>query len=665
MKISILTAWLLVMMSIGNCYQLNVGNGTEHNQHLPCDPFYNHSGSQLIYDRNYFPYNGTITQLSFQYQFTTTTPETIINDVTLMMGEAPTNFYQNEEDFIALNQLELCYSGNLTADNFQASNSTGSGWMTIDLTQAYSYSGNGNLIVFFMENHTNSGLNSDNFLAFSTSGNTSMCFVDLENPLDPGNLVTPIFIRNWLPNTIFDIAIDQNYPQAIYPTDNAIDIETSTGLQINVLQPNNTSISFACPENVFTIDILDNYQHLHDYVYEIYPQLPFAPNTPYEWQVHYNNGVDIYDSDEFSFETSDDEHDLYFASLENNTYSVSLEWNSIYDNQYPYVVYRNNEEIVNQYENSFLDNQVCVGESYDYQVKFYYIDGSYLETEIYNIEIGAVENIIIDEEFENYESFTSDLGDWINIDNDGSATYILSNYFYPNAGSEAGFVVFEPGAVTPPLELNIAGDKCLVSFSSITPPTSDILISPSFQADQVGIDIYLKSLNTSWGMERVKCGVVYNNNQEDIIYFQEGNYIEIPGEMTHLNFSHTCENSQDRITNVWLESCGIQTLMLVIDRIVISSSPTSNEEFSQVVHEPVIFPNPVRNGSFQVGDIRGETQVKIYNLKGQLIHKEKVLNPEHQVKLPKNTPNGIYFVKLKSDNKDVIKKISIIRVKPE
>jgi hypothetical protein len=238
----------------------------------------------------------------------------------------------------------------------------------------------------------------------------------------------------------------------------------------------------------------------------------------------------------------------------------------------------------------------------------------------------------------------------------------LLGHEYPNQEAETGFVVFEPGATTPPLDLIISGQKCLVSFSSSVPPTSDILISPYFQAYQVEVDIFLKSYDIAWGMERVKCGVVYNNNQENIHYFENGNYLEIPAEMTHLNFMHETGNEDDVITNFWLESCGVQTLMLVIDRIVISSTETSNDDsLVESSSETIIFPNPVTKGSFSLVNNRGIAEVSVYNLKGQLVYKTKTDNKNPIISLPNRITTGIYLVKVNSSEGEIIKKISVLK----
>lgn len=661
-KLIMLLVWLCLFNAQIFCYQVIVGEGTETGQHLPCDPYYSHSGSQLIYDSNYYYYCGLITQISFQYQFISDNPENFINDITIMMGETSLNSYQDEDDFVNLDQLELCFAGDLTGANFQSINNTGAGWMTIVLDQPFYYSKTGNLVVFFIENDSDIGNNGDNFINFSTAQNTSMCFIDFNNSLDLENLVEASFVRSWLPNTIFEFEVDENYPQIISPLNNAEDVEETTPLHFTTLEPTNTEITLYSNTDYFNIPIPENILPISANFYEVYPELPFAPNSCYEWKVSASNDGAIYNSEMFSFNTNNEVEVFQVINTGIDSYTVELLWDSLYENQYPYLVYRDGELISTQYENTFVDTQVCVGETYEYQIKFFYIDESFVETDILFVEFTGAENLLIDEGFEDYSSFDSNLAPWQNIDNDGYTSYALSGISYPNAGVETGFLVFEPGATTPPLNLNITGDKCLVSFASSVPPTSDILISPSFQSYQIEVDIYLKSYNTSWGMERVKCGLVYNNNQNDIHYFEAGSYIEVPEEMTHLNYTFETESEDEIITNFYLESCGVQTLMLIIDRIVISSSETSNDDSEvESLNETMIYPNPITKGSFSLVNQRGDSEIKIYNLKGQLLYKTTTDNQKNRITLPKGMTSGIYLLIIKSAQGEMVQKISVLK----
>lgn len=654
--------WFVIMAGITFAIQLEIGNGNDNSQHLPCDPFYRHSASQLIYSSSYFNQACTINQIAFQYNLTSPNPELYINDVLIMIGESSQASFADETDYLELSDLDVCFEGNLTPFNFHASNAAGDGWMVITLTQAYYYSATENLIIFFMENDSDQGMNSDNFIAFDTANNTSMCFVDNVNPLDSNNLVPAIFVRSKLPNTIFDITPDANYPQIIYPPANASQILPTSALNIQVIDPQAMTIHLQANSYTNQLVVADC-QMIDENIYEVTPLLPFAPASYYSLYASYFNGEETFTSQVSNFATIEEGMNLEISSSQVNNSSVNLEWTNLFNNNYPYLLYRNGQLLAEVNVNSFVDSNIEVGETYYYKVKFIFCDESFIESPSVQVLVNEPANILLDDDFEEYPAFTSQIGDWQSIDNDGQETYVIADYQYPNQGNPAGFMIFQPSATNPPLDFNIAGDKCLVSFSAISPPTSDILISPSFQAQQVTITINAKSLNTSWGMERIKVGLIYNNNEEDIVYLNQGNYLEVPEEMSIFTFDHNVNNNQDIITNLLVESCGIQTLLLIIDRILITSSATSNDNSVAYLVEPLIYPNPVINNEININKTLGLKKVKIYNLRGQLVHSSNFNQNRSRIDLPENISNGIYLVKFIYEGQEKVQKISIIKTK--
>ncbi len=658
-KIAIWFVCCLLYVNTCLSLQLEIGNGDDAGQHLPCDPFYSHSSCQLIYNNSYFDVACTINQLSFNYNLVSENPETYINDITIMIGEADITSYEDEDDYVDLNDLEVCFEGNLTANNFQAINSEGDGWMVINLDNPFYYSSSENLIIFFLENNSNHGINSDNFISFTTNQTTSMCFIDDINPLDINNLVPAMFIRNKLPNTIFDITIDDNYPLLILPENNSSQIALNTTFTVQINNPENMTLTL---QGNFTDNLIDcnDYLVVDENMYEITPLLPLSPNTYYTWQVTSTNDDITYSSSPNNFTTTDQALGIDLVTSNISDYSVTLEWTNLFDNQYPYHLYKNGEFITSQTDNCYLDNDVQVGETYYYKLKFFFIDNTYLESNNLQVNINLEGQVILDENFESYEAFSTDLGNWQNIDNDASLTYALADYDYPNAGNQTAFITFSPSLTSPPLEIDISGQQCLASFAAITPPTSDILISPDFQASQLQIDIFAKSINTAWGMERLKIAVIYNNDIDNPFNLNAGNYLEIPETMTQFSFSNTA-NQDDIITNLLLESCGVQTLMLMIERLVIKSNSTSNDNQATELVQPLIYPNPIRNNQIKIYNSRNLIKIKLYNLKGQLVFQQKLVGKNDSIALPKEIPSGIYLVKASSSGQDFTQKISIIK----
>jgi PKD repeat protein len=71
-----------------------------------------------------------------------------------------------------------------------------------------------------------------------------------------------------------------------------------------------------------------------------------------------------------------------------------------------------------------------------------------------------------------------------------------------------------------------------------------------------------------------------------------------------------------------------------------------------------IFPNPSTDGTFQLRLQGMESELTIYNLIGEAVFAEKISGPGYLLDLAQ-APKGTYFVKLKSGNETVVKKITI------
>lgn len=84
--------------------------------------------------------------------------------------------------------------------------------------------------------------------------------------------------------------------------------------------------------------------------------------------------------------------------------------------------------------------------------------------------------------FETYADFTQDISPWTQYDGDGSATYSIQNYTFPNQGYTGSFIVFNSSQTSPPLNDTpmdaYSGYKGAYCFAATTPPNNDWLITP-------------------------------------------------------------------------------------------------------------------------------------------------------------------------------------------
>jgi len=87
-------------------------------------------------------------------------------------------------------------------------------------------------------------------------------------------------------------------------------------------------------------------------------------------------------------------------------------------------------------------------------------------------------------------------------------------------------------------------------------------------------------------------------------------------------------------------------------------NPVAVNELQIVNNEVEIYPNP-NNGIFQVSSSKYQiSSIEVYSVKGEKVYSTQILNPKSSI-FNLNLPDGIYFLKLKTDNGIVNKKIAI------
>ena len=91
-------------------------------------------------------------------------------------------------------------------------------------------------------------------------------------------------------------------------------------------------------------------------------------------------------------------------------------------------------------------------------------------------------------------------------------------------------------------------------------------------------------------------------------------------------------------------------------------------EIDNILHKPnlhylSVYPNPVQK-SFQIKTNLLDSQLVIYNIKGQKILQQHIFDEAKHINLPENTPNGVYFARIHKDNNVIYKKLVIFNTIP-
>ncbi|MEE1112263.1 MAG: fibronectin type III domain-containing protein [Bacteroidales bacterium] len=173
---------------------VTVGNNCMGEDFLPINVTYGYSYSQTIFSSEELM-AGEISSIS--YKFNSEVPVTISSQIYL--GEVNKDVFANPEDFVSADSLTQVYSGNVTFTQ---------GWVTINFTTPFDYSGENNLVVAYM-NNTGTFTDARFFTTCSSVGNkTITCYrsnqeISINNPQEVNSSMR--IVLNNRPNVKFEI----------------------------------------------------------------------------------------------------------------------------------------------------------------------------------------------------------------------------------------------------------------------------------------------------------------------------------------------------------------------------------------------------------------------------------------------------------------------------
>jgi hypothetical protein len=138
MKKLLFSVLLLLAMAFGAVAQteVTIGNGTDSYYHLPINMWYNYSLNQQIFTAEEIGSAGTITSISFYYDYTDAFS---LPGIKVYMMNIDKNSFESDADIVDMTGTTLVYEGNVSA--------AGRGWITIELDDEFYYNGNDNLLV--------------------------------------------------------------------------------------------------------------------------------------------------------------------------------------------------------------------------------------------------------------------------------------------------------------------------------------------------------------------------------------------------------------------------------------------------------------------------------------------------------------------------------------
>ena len=205
---------------------LQLGDGTATQSSVPIAHFFNYGYSQAIYTSDELT-SGSISAIAYDYAYVTGCTVTS----TIYMGEVSRSFFSGGSDFLPLDSLTQVYQGSVAFSQ---------GWTTITLDTPFEYSGEGNLVIAYL-NTTGSYAGSNRCYISTTMSDSKSVYTMTDNsPINTSNASGTA--SAYRPNTKFTITPDGEY---CYPPTNPVASNIITSQAVLSWESDASSTTFA------------------------------------------------------------------------------------------------------------------------------------------------------------------------------------------------------------------------------------------------------------------------------------------------------------------------------------------------------------------------------------------------------------------------------------
>ncbi len=191
----------------------------------------------------------------------------------------------------------------------------------------------------------------------------------------------------------------------------------------------------------------------------------------------------------------------------------------------------------------------------------------------------------IDEGFESYPDFALTFDPWVLVDVDGSGTYGVQGYSWPNVYSAMAYMIFNPSATTPPLASLEAhsGSKMAASFASTQNANNDWMISPAFTpAAGQFLNFYARSYVSDYGLERFKVGVSNGGTAPaNFTIISGANYIQAPINWTLYSYDLSSYAGQE--IRFGIQCLSDDAFFFLVDDITVGTPPSAKTVIASTV----------------------------------------------------------------------------------
>lgn len=238
------------------------------------------------------------------------------------------------------------------------------------------------------------------------------------------------------------------------------------------------------------------------------------------------------------------------------------------------------------------------------------------------------QTVLLDENFDSYTNFViTGFGNWQTLDLDLLPTYTggTQTPTWANANAPMAFQIFNPtvAGVTNNLTSTIAepeirnftphsGTKFAASWGAVPTTTvtanNDWLISPAITlgANSNQLSLWVKSLSSSYGLERYKIGVYVGSgtptSAANFTIITPGTFVTAP-YTAWTQVTHNLDTYAGQTVRIGIQCVSNDIYMLMVDDVKITTGTLATAEVSK--SKTSIYPNPTK------GEVNIKTDKKI------------------------------------------------------
>lgn len=156
---------------------------------------------------------------------------------------------------------------------------------------------------------------------------------------------------------------------------------------------------------------------------------------------------------------------------------------------------------------------------------------------------GIAQHAALSDGFEDYDDFALNFPPWTQYDGDGSSTYAIQNYTFPNQYYTGSFIIFNSSLCSPSMVGTAidphTGEKGAYCFAAINYPNNDWLISPQLNlSSDATLSFWARSYTAQYGLERFKVGVSTTGiDPSNFTIISGANYIQAPASWTQYTYT--------------------------------------------------------------------------------------------------------------------------------